>query len=280
MRLSARLMRQSFLLLPAAICFGNVVFAQSTSPDSLRTAMRGIVITAIGDHSVEGAVVTLVEASLSVTTDKAGAYQFAGIVPGTYTVRVRKMGYSPLDARITISANATLEADLELEQALAQPLPEVSVRASPVRSDLTGGLADRMRFNANGIFLVGAQLDSARGTPLYELLLRRVRGVNIVSYVQTNQHLLATGRGLTSLTQVPKADPRDRKSPSACYSQIWLDGVRIYAPGENQVVPDLGAFDVGALQAIEFYSGPSSTPAQFGGSGAACGTLLIWTRTR
>ena len=162
----------------------------------------------------------------------------------------------------------------------AVALDRITVRADSARPEVPSGLEDRMHFNSNGVFILGAQLDSARGTPLHELLQKRVRGVNVVLYVQTNQHLLATGRGQTSLTQMPKADPRDRKSPSACYSQIWLDGMRIYAPGENQVVPDLGTFDAGSLQAIEFYSGPSSTPAQFGGSGAACGTLLLWTRSR
>ena len=92
----------------------RVAVAQAPSRDTSQTGMRGVVVTAIGDHPVEGAVITLAEANVSVTSSKTGTYQFAGIAPGAYTVKVRKIGFSPLDAQIIISARVTLEADLEL----------------------------------------------------------------------------------------------------------------------------------------------------------------------
>jgi hypothetical protein len=210
----AVLTRHRWMLIGGAFFVCDVAVAQSSSPDSVKIGMRGTVVTAVGDRPVDGAVVTLAEVQMSVTTIKTGGYQFVSVVPGTYTVRVRKIGFNPLDARVTIPTKGALEADLELEAAPAQTLEGLTVHADSAHSDAIGGLADRMRFNSNGIFLTSAQLDSARGTPLHELLRKRVRGVNIVLYVQTNQHLLATSRGQTSLTQVPKADPGDRKSPS------------------------------------------------------------------
>lgn len=35
---------------------------------------------------------------------------------------------------------------------------------------------------------------------------------------------------------------------------------------------------VGALKGVEFFAGPGETPAQYSGTGASCGTLLLWTK--
>ncbi len=49
---------------------------------------------------------------------------------------------------------------------------------------------------------------------------------------------------------------------------------------DKSPVPDLSKYDAGGLEAVEFYPGPATTPPEFSGDGAVCGTLLLWTRTR
>jgi hypothetical protein len=56
-----------------------------------------------------------------------------------------------------------------------------------------------------------------------------------------------------------------------CPSVVWVDGL-FY----EKRLPRLNTTDV---EAIEIYRGSAEVPAQYGGSYAACGVAVIWTRT-
>ena len=59
---------------------------------------------------------------------------------------------------------------------------------------------------------------------------------------------------------------------------VWQDGLRIYTPGRGGSPPDLNDYPVSQLEAIEIYRGEAETPADLGGTGAGCGTIVLWTR--
>jgi hypothetical protein len=81
--------------------------------------------------------------------------------------------------------------------------------------------------------------------------------------------------------------PRSRCSP-----MIYMDGVQMTRPpgagsySRTRVPfnPPQSAYDVinlvspGDVEGIEVYPGRASTPAEFGGPGAECGVIAIWTR--
>jgi hypothetical protein len=77
-----------------------------------------------------------------------------------------------------------------------------------------------------------------------------------------------------------RSQPPDalRRPPRPCYAQVFVDGVQIY--GQGQEPPDLNAFRMQELEAVEYYPGPSSTPVEFRTPTAQCGTLALWTRDR
>ena len=59
---------------------------------------------------------------------------------------------------------------------------------------------------------------------------------------------------------------------------IYLDGIKVHRPGTGSpmyVLWEVTSLDV---EAIEVYKGPASVPAEFSGSDAACGAIVIWTR--
>jgi hypothetical protein len=66
--------------------------------------------------------------------------------------------------------------------------------------------------------------------------------------------------------------------PLACYVAVYLDGVRLWAPGQTNP-PNLDTFSIVSLEAVDVYRGPSEAPIQFQTTGSACGALLLWTRT-
>ncbi|MFQ9369029.1 MAG: TonB-dependent receptor, partial [Bacteroides uniformis] len=51
-----------------------------------------------------------------VTSDVNGFYTFSNLDPGTYTVKVSYVGYSPVELKITIPAGRTLEKDVVLNE--------------------------------------------------------------------------------------------------------------------------------------------------------------------
>lgn len=71
-----------------------------------------------------------------------------------------------------------------------------------------------------------------------------------------------------------------------CYMQVVVDGVIVYrsvAPGfetfdVSKTPPDLLMYDVASLAAVEVYRSAAETPIEFGGTGAQCGTVVLWTR--
>ena len=58
-----------------------------------------------------------------------------------------------------------------------------------------------------------------------------------------------------------------------CPPTMWIDGQR--APGI-----EIDELPINDIEGIELYRGSATTPPQFTyGSGAACGTVVVWTRT-
>ena len=50
-------------------------------------------------------------------------------------------------------------------------------------------------------------------------------------------------------------------------------------PADATQPPDIDSFLPEHIAAIEYYAGPATTPTEFAGTGASCGTIVIWTRT-
>ena len=73
---------------------------------------------------IAGATVVLEDSPRSVTTGSDGRYRMSEVAPGTYTLRVRYIGYTPGTASVTVTVIAEATADVALERS-AQPLEEV-----------------------------------------------------------------------------------------------------------------------------------------------------------
>ena len=65
-----------------------------------------------------GASIYIEKLHTGVTSDINGYYTFANLTPGTYTVKVCYVVYSPVEMKITIPAGKTLEKDVVLNEGL------------------------------------------------------------------------------------------------------------------------------------------------------------------
>ena len=258
----------------ALLCVLPGLAAAQATPSPARAGVAGIA-TRDSTHPLEGVEVTLVEAHRSVLSDVSGSFRIMDVAPGSYTLVARKLGYESVRVTMTLDPGRIVMADLELAPSV-QRLGGVVVREDSSRTAFRNALD--LRHSLGGQLFLRATLDSARGTTVADLVARRGHGAHLVRYGRTGASLLASTRGNTSIDRpLPRADQSDPTSPQGCYLQVYVDGAKLYGSGDF-AVPDLGQYDAASLEAVEFFPGPATTPSEFGGTSAMCGTIAIWTK--
>ena len=77
--------------------------------------VRGRIIDAT-KQTLPGASIYIEKLHAGVTSDVNGFYTFPNLEPGTYTVKVSYVGYSPVELKITIPEGRTLEKDVVMNE--------------------------------------------------------------------------------------------------------------------------------------------------------------------
>ena len=86
-------------------------------------------------------------------------------------------------------------------------------------------------------------------------VLRGVSGINVRCSTRTPQSCTAFS------------------TRAGCAYALYLNGARLTST-------NLQMLSVGELGAVEAYAGAGTIPAQYSGTGSACGVLLFWSRER
>lgn len=238
----------------AALVFFAATVPVATVHGQATFAVSGAVTDPSG-APIAGAVVTIGEFFAQSITDEAGQFRLAGIGPGRVSLKVRRLGFSPLERQLTIGGGESVS---RLRLTLAQ-LPSrvgtVVVRTSRVEyTGRLGGYYRRLQRRTGGTFVSRDQIDKKSAGSLSELL-KTVPGINAFPLRSGGSAVRMRGR--------------------ACRPIVWLDGVPLPA-GEV----DLDAFPTNTLQGIELYLGSTNAPADFmmNGGLSGCGTILLWSR--
>ena len=186
-------------------------------------------------------------------TNWLGGARVRDIPPGTYTVVVRKPGCSPLVRMVEFKPATRVDQQFE----------------------------ERRRAGF-GTFIDAEEIAGAQGKSLATLLQAKSSGINIKQGSRAGAMYLGASRGVATIGALPRADPFDPQSPRGCWVAVYLDGHRIFTPSTigQQSAPNLNDYDLTTLQGIEFYKGGATTPPELGGTGAMCGTLVLWTRDK
>lgn len=115
----------SFMLLMAGIC-GNA-FAGIKENIAKQSVIRGRVVDN-GKHTLPGASIFIENLKTGVISDVNGFYTLPNLKPGTYTVKVTYVGYSPIEMKLTVSEGKTLEKDIVMNEGVE--LQEVQVKGA------------------------------------------------------------------------------------------------------------------------------------------------------
>jgi hypothetical protein len=225
--------------------------AKTAAP--LGTAVLTGTVTSTNGQPLEGAQVLLLGTTLGGRTDQGGNFRLGGLPGGTQSIEVRQIGYAPQRYAVDLAPDKISKVNAVLEER-AVVLKEVEV-AGKKGSGIPG--FDRRQKSGFGTYITRDDIEK-RGAINTSDLFRTIPGVQV----------LWNGSGYT--VQMSRANT------GYCPVQYYIDGTPFLSTGGDDMDQIVQPQDI---QAIEVYKGPTETPAEFqGGGGAACGTIVIWTR--
>lgn len=224
---------------------------------------------------LDGAEVMLPELARSVMTDARGTFRLRDVRPGTHRVVVRKVGFGPLDATLGFAPNDDVERRIVLPRVTT--LAEVRVTATDRR------LAefDENRKLGLGHFITRDFLETQGPRPLSEVLggvngvlLSRDAvtvgarpGIFVATRRKCVMNLRTFGESGEPSSGLQTCDP--------CYAQVFVDGMLMTRADRF----DINTYPLREIQAIEYYASAAVVPGRYHVNGAACGVVVIHTRS-
>ncbi len=230
------------------------VLALTVVPKSglAQATLRGRVVDSETGRMVSGAKVTIRGNSASITTDSLGQFEATELPAGDAQIRIQRLGYAPGDFKIRVPPSGDMDRVFSLDFT-GQLLPTVEVQAYAERLMPRYSDFEQRRQRGLGAFFRWDELNKEAFGSVGDAL-RTVRGVRI----RCNQQTFECFAGMV-------------RAPN-CPPTWFIDGQEVKSFHENTPIRD--------VYGIEVYRGPGEIPAEFGGSDAACGVIVMWTKSR
>ncbi|CDB11245.1 putative uncharacterized protein [Bacteroides sp. CAG:633] len=219
----------------------GVSLADEKANETKQGTIRGRIVDA-SKQILPGASVYIEKLHTGVTSDVNGFYTFSNLDPGTYTVKVTYVGYTPVEMKITIPEGKTLDKDVVLNEGVE--LQEVVVGGAfhGQRRALSSQKNSLGVTNVVSADQVGKFPDSNIGDAL-----KRISGIN-VQYDQGEARfgqVRGTSADLSSVTingnRVPSAEGETRSVQLDLIPSDMIQTIEV-----NKVVtPDMDADAIG-----------------------------------
>jgi hypothetical protein len=201
-------------------------------------------------------------------TDSAGRFVLRDVPGGRRLLVARALGFRPDTSEVELFDDESLSREIFLERRITT-LGEVSIRdsAPSLAPAKLREFNERRRASVGGQFLdstVIAKWENRRTGDLFSTL----SGVDIKrggseAYLSGSRAPPSVRAGVSS------------SRPPPCFMDIYLDGAPVALGNRAFNINSLG---LNHIAAIEVYSGPANTPAQYNRTSNGCGVVLIWTK--
>ena len=209
---------------------------------------------------VDGAVVRVVDTDLQTLSNHNGRFLFREIESGHYAVEVEHLAYGTKRYPVEIPFGGAAQVEINLSQTPIELEPIVVEAKSRAWLSTMSGFYQRMD-RGLGVFLTPEFIEQRAPTTLTDAL-RGLAGVRVVKQPGPGNNYGVLLRGSVRF---------DGTGISTCPPILYIDGVRV----QDYPLDELYGGD---LAAVEVYRGASELPAQFAGSDAGCGVVVVWTR--
>jgi hypothetical protein len=238
----------------ALACASAMVPARAFAQDPLPAGALSISVRDSLGRSIAGAELTVEGTNVRGVTDERGELRFSAVRGGPATIRVRRLGYTPVTVEMVVDQRVPAASIVTLAP-LPQRLAPVVVKGG---NNYTGRMAGFYQRRDLGIghFVSRERLERDNPSQLTDVF-RRLPGVQVSS------------------TRFIRNAIRFRGNGGSCWPLVWLDG----APLPTAEF-DLDFLSPQSIEGIEVYSGISQIPPQFMGSRGlgSCGVIVVWSR--
>ena len=219
----------------------GVSLADEKANETKQGTIRGRIVDA-SKQILPGASVYIEKLHTGVTSDVNGFYTFSNLAPGTYTVKVTYVGYTPVEMKITVPEGKTLDKDVVLNEGVELQEVVVGGAFQGQRRALSSQKNSLGVTNVVSADQVGKFPDSNIGDAL-----KRISGIN-VQYDQGEARfgqVRGTSADLSSVTingnRVPSAEGETRSVQLDLIPSDMIQTIEV-----NKVVtPDMDADAIG-----------------------------------
>lgn len=249
---------------------GLALIVPAVSARGQTDGIRGTVRRADDSTIVAGVEVRIPELRLTATSDVRGEFRFSDVPAGRWLLRLRRIGFTRLDTVVVAQHEPGVALTFRLN-AVPPSLDTVDVLARLPSTAMIPEFEARRTY-ATGRFITRDELRAMDDRNFIDVLRAHMPGLSL-------QRAPYGTWAYSPSQQAPKALLRKDSKP--CYTQIIVDRVVVYQATDPGVdPPDISEYLTRSLDGVEYYSSPSRTPPEFRTTGAACGTLVLWTRRR
>lgn len=245
----------------AALGLGTLIVALSKPLPLRAQVLEGRLIDATSRLPVGHGNITVLrdgQSPLNVGSDSLGRFRIALPTPGSYALRVERIGYLPLTTKaIPVAINELLELELRLDVNVIplNPLVITSRRsAAPSHADFDRRL-EWGRNTGSGHYITRADLDVVRLPFLSSYLVRLPRvALRTRPDPPYKTHVMLNGD---------------------CFPAVYLNGVPLQLADARTSIDDI--FDTKDVEGIEVYSRRGDIPPEYARPDI-CGVVIAWTR--
>ena len=224
--------------------------ASTPSPIIDSAVVEGRVTDQVTGSPIVGAVVTIGGQEHRAVTTSLGSFRLTGLAPGTYTMRVRFIGYAPLERSVVVLAGAAQPTVVEL--ALARAVPQMAQLV------VTGTVVPtEQRALPTPITVIsGDDIRARQLTRVDQLFRGTIPGSVAWDLGAMNYFSSINTRGATSFGDNT--------------IKTYIDGVEVADPLY------IANLDPNSIERVEVVRGPQASTLY--GSGAISGVMQVFTR--
>jgi hypothetical protein len=228
-----------------------LMLASVTPSAEAQATLRGRVVDSETGLPVIGANVQ-VRKLPAIKTDSTGVFVASEIPGGDAQVNITMLGFAPGQFKVHVNNGGVTDKVFSLDFT-GQKLPQVIVQARAEQMSTRYADFEARRARGLGAFLRWDQLTDERFGSVGEAL-KSIRGVRVNCDQATFECRAVMARSQN------------------CFPVWMIDGMEAKMFNENTPIRD--------VYGIEIYRGPGEIPGEYSGSNAACGVIVMWTKSR
>lgn len=221
-----------------------------------RARLTGRVMTVSGTP-IGNARINVQGSGVATLTREDGQFSLDGLVPGTQTIEVRRLGYTPQEVAVELSSREPAKVSVIMAD-YVPTLATMRVTAQRDRGLSDVGFTMRKR-SGQGYYLEGDEIQK-RAAIHFSEVLRTIPGLRVTGTPGGSDFVVES----------------TRNAANGCVNYV-VDG----SPWSSMFPGDLDQYvRPDEVAAVEVYNG-AGTPAQFQKAGQGeCATIVIWTVRR